>query len=169
MSRFSECLPLILAHEGGYVDDPQDNGGATNLGITIGTLGQWLGHPATKAQVKALTKESVAPIYERNYWRAAGCDRLPAGVDYVVFDMAVLNGVNRTARWLQEVVGVTVDRVIGPKTIAAAQAVGAKPLIEKLTAKREAFYRGLADFPRFGRGWMRRCEEVKAKALGMVQ
>ncbi len=60
-SNFDRALPLVLKHEGGYVDHPRDPGGATNLGVTIGTLSGWLGRKATKAEVRALTRESVAP------------------------------------------------------------------------------------------------------------
>lgn len=165
MTRFETCLPLILAHEGGYDDDPADNGGATNLGVTIGTLSDWLGHPATKAQVKALTPATVAPIYERNYWQAASCDKLPAGVDYIVFDMAVLSGVKRAKRYLQRGLGAVEDGIIGPRTLAAARAAEPQRLISSINNARENFYRGLPDFPHFGKGWIRRCEEVKVKAL----
>ena len=170
MSRFAECLPLILRWEGGWADHAEDPGGATNLGITIGTLSDWLGRPATKGDVRALTPATVAPIYEKNYWRAVGCDKLPPGVDYLVFDMAVLNGVRRTARWLQEAAGVVpVDRIIGPRTVAAVNAAGAIAIIDKLTAKRTAFYKSLPTFKTFGRGWMNRVTDVWLKAKGMAQ
>ena len=64
---FDRALPLVLAHEGGYVDHPSDPGGATNLGITRKTLARWRKvSPFTslpKSEVKNLTEASVAPIY----------------------------------------------------------------------------------------------------------
>ena len=151
MSRFAQCLPLILRHEGGYVDHPADPGGATNLGITQGTLSAWLGRKATKAEVKALTVADVAPIYEKNYWRMTGCDKLPPGVDYLAFDIAVMSGPNRARRWLREIgEGSPLD------------------LVNRLTARRTAFYKSLKTFKTFGKGWMRRVTESWLKAKEMA-
>lgn len=91
-ANFERALALVLVHEGGYVDHPAYPGGATNLGITIGTLSDWLDRAATKAEVRALTKATVAPIYRKNYWDAVRGDDLPSGVDYCVFDFAVNSG-----------------------------------------------------------------------------
>ncbi len=168
MSRFEVCLPLLLVHEGGYVDNPKDPGGATNLGVTLATLSEWRGRPCTKTEVRALTRADVAPIYEKNYWRAASCDQLPAGLDHIVFDLAVNSGVSRAKRYLQEAAGVTADGQIGPATLAAVQKVGAKEMINRIDAKREAFYRALPTFATFGRGWLRRLNEVTAQAMGMT-
>ncbi|WP_310540820.1 glycosyl hydrolase 108 family protein [Phenylobacterium sp.] len=167
--RFQRCLPLILQHEGGYVDHRLDPGGATNLGVTLGTLSDWLKRPATKAEVKALTPAAVAPIYEANYWKAACCDKLPAGLDYAVFDLAVNSGPSRARKFLQRVAGVTVDGEVGPKTLAAVNALGSRAMIVRLNADREAFYRSLSTFPTFGKGWLRRLAEVTTKATAMAR
>ncbi len=164
-SRFAECLPLILKHEGGYVDHPRDPGGATNLGVTIGTLSEWLGRPATKAEVKALTAADVAPIYEARYWRAAGCDRLPRGLDYAVFDFAVNSGVSRAVRVMQAAAAVTTDGMVGPNTLAAVDRIGAAEMVRRVQERRETFLRSLSTFPTFGKGWMRRVEDVTRQAL----
>lgn len=168
MSRFAACLSLILAHEGGYVDHPSDPGGATNLGVTIGTLSDWLKRPATKAEVKALTPATVAPIYEARYWKAAHCHELPAGVDYMCFDLAVNSGVGRARKYLQRAAGVNDDGIIGPATMAAVKARKPMQLVDSISGLREAFYRGLPTFPTFGKGWMRRLSEVTAKAREMA-
>lgn len=163
--RFDICLPRLLKHEGGWSDHPSDPGGATNLGVTLGALSDWLGRPATKAEVKALTVTRAAPIYKANYWRAAACDKLPAGVDYIVFDLAVNSGVARAKRYLQEALGVRADGVIGPLTLLAVQNTDADELIKRISEKRATFYRGLATFKTFGKGWMRRLDEVTKQAL----
>jgi len=173
MNRFDECLPLILAHEGGYVDHVADPGGATNLGVTLGALSDWLGRPATKAEVKALTIATVAPIYEARYWRAAHCHELPAGVDYMVFDLAVNSGPGRAKKYLQRAVGVAEDGAIGPKTLAAvnqlAKARGGTTILNRISHYRENFYKTLPTFSTFGKGWLRRLNEVTAKALEMAR
>ena len=117
---FERALALVLVHEGGYVDHPADSGDATNLGVTIGTLADWPGRPATKAEVKALTKATVAPIYRRNYWNAVRGDELPFGVDFCVFDVAVNSGKGRAIPSLQRAFSVVDGGKIGPLTLSAA-------------------------------------------------
>lgn len=87
----------MLVHEGGYVDHPKDPGGATNLGITIGTLRGWLGRQATKAEVKALTTTTVAPIYRAKYWDKIGGDDLPSRLDAAMRQCRALAGADRLA------------------------------------------------------------------------
>lgn len=164
---FAMALAEVLKHEGGYVDHPHDPGGATNRGVTIGTLSAWLGRPATKAEVKALTVEAVTPIYRKNYWDAVQGDELPPGVALMVFDLAVNSGPGRAANFLQEAVGVTVDGRIGPVTVAKANALPAIDTINKLRERRERFYRGLSTFPTFGTGWLRRLADVTALARSL--
>ncbi|RVU21773.1 glycoside hydrolase family 108 protein [Methylobacterium oryzihabitans] len=162
---FAHALPLVLQHEGGYVDHPKDPGGATNLGVTIGTLGDWLGRPATKAEVKALTPASVAPIYRARYWDAVRGDDLPAGLDYAVFDFAVNSGPARAIMALQRAAGVADDGRLGPVTLAAVRARPGADLVQRVCADRLAFLRRLSTWPSFGTGWARRVAGVRAEAL----
>ena len=168
MTRFDDCLPLILAHEGGYVDHPSDPGGATNLGVTLDTLSAYRGRKVTKADVKALTVAEAGAIYQHNYWHPIFADHLSAGVDYILFDLAVNSGVGRARKYLQRAAGVTEDGIIGPATLAAVKAKTPLALISAISGYREAFYRGLPTFPTFGKGWMRRLAEVTAKAKEMA-
>ena len=165
---FDDCLPIILESEGGFVDDPQDPGGATNLGITLGTLCGWLGRTATVADVQALTPQTVAPIYQADYWNAAHCDACAAGVDLMIFDTAVNQGVGRAIRTLQAALGVPVDGAFGPATAAAAQLADPATTIAAIAADRDAFYRTLPTFPRFGDGWLARVARTQAEALKMA-
>ena len=165
---FADCLPIVLASEGGFVDDPQDAGGATNLGITLETLSGWFGHPATIAQVQALTPVAVAPIYQADYWNAAHCGEWPTGVDLMVFDEAVNQGVGRAIRALQAAVGVAPDGAVGPTTLAAARAADPSATVDAIAAGREAFYRSLPTFPRFGKGWLARVRRTRDAALTMI-
>jgi lysozyme family protein len=167
-ANFPRALELVLKHEGGYVDHPKDPGGATNLGITIGTLSDWLGRRATKAEVKALTKQSVAPIYRKRYWDAVRGDDLPSGLDYAVFDFAVNSGVSRASKYLQAILRVPQDGKIGPVTIAAAKAADPTILIERLCTNRMEFLEGLSTFPTFGKGWKSRVEGVLEAAFLMT-
>lgn len=163
--RFGNALAIILDHEGGYVDHPQDPGGATNLGITIATLSDWLDRPATKGDVRALTPASVRPIYRARYWQPVRASDLPAGLDLAMFDYAVNSGPSRAARELQRILGVTADGVVGPITIAAARSRDTRRLIEALCDARLLFLRGLPHWGAFGRGWERRVTHTRKIAL----
>lgn len=165
MTRFTDCLPRVLQDEGGFVDDPKDPGGATKLGVTQATLSHWLKHPATIDDVKALTADTVAPIYEASYWRAAACNQLPAGVDYMVFDMAVNSGPGRAVRFLQEAVGVPGDGAVGQVTLDAIAKLTPVDIINAISARREAFYRDQSTFLHFGAGWLSRLTRVTKLAL----
>jgi lysozyme family protein len=162
--RFERCVREVLKHEGGWSDHPSDPGGATNLGVTLATLTEWRGKPVTKADVKALTVDEASAIYRAKYWTVAGCDRLPAGLDMIVFDMAVNSGPARAVRTLQGVLGVAPDGIVGPKTLAAARAADVRQTVQTYAEKREAFYRSLRTFPTFGKGWLRRLSAVTEKA-----
>ena len=103
MSNFSECLKLVLHHEGGYVNHPKDPGGETNMGVTKRVYEEFGG---TK-DMKDLEFEDVMPIYKKNYWDRVKADDLPAGLDLCVFDFGVNAGTGRAAKYLQSLVGAT--------------------------------------------------------------
>jgi len=175
-SRFSTCLAHVLAQEGGYVDHPADPGGATNLGITRKTLARWRQiepwWDLPKGAVQALTPTEAASIYQALYWTPCQGDRLPAGIDLMVFDHGVNSGPAQAIRTLQGVLGVRRDGLIGPLTLAALDkrvaANGAGPLIEALAAARLGFLKGLKTFAVFGRGWTRRVDAVATAARAMA-
>lgn len=165
---FQDSLALVLHLEGGFVDDPADPGGATNLGITRATLAAWRGRPASVDDVRALTPRDVEPIYRARYWLAVGGDDLPAGLDCAVFDMAVNAGPRRAVLMLKQAAGVATDGLMGPQTLAACRTRDAASLIRRLGTLRLAFYRGLPGWTRFGRGWQRRVAMVEARALDLA-
>lgn len=167
--NFELVMAEIFAHEGGYVDHKLDPGGATNLGITFAVLQKWRGKPITKADVKALTKKEATEIYRKNYWNPTKCDDLPAGLDLVMMDGSVNSGIGRGPKWVQSAVGVTVDGKVGSNTIKAISAASPKDAINKACDARLAFLRGLKTWGTFGKGWSRRVEEVRKRAIEMAE
>lgn len=167
--NFSRSLKIVLAHEGGYVNHPSDPGGITNLGITKKVMESWVGRSVTEQEMRSLTVEQVRPIYLERYWNRLGCDLLPAGLDLVVFDFGVNAGTRRSARMLQNIVGATADGDIGDVTRSLleqyATTNGVSSVIRQFSQDRRDYYRSLGTFPVFGRGWLRRTDEVEAKAL----
>lgn len=168
-NNFDTCLNEALKHEGGYVDHPKDPGGATNLGVTKKAWEEWVGHEVTKDDIKKLTLNDVKPFYRKKYWDVCRCNDLPLGLDYVVFDIAINSGTRRAASFLQSAVGATSDGVIGDGTITCVKRtpLSVKELIDTICNRRELFYKSLPTFPTFGRGWLKRNEEVRQRAIKM--
>jgi lysozyme family protein len=169
MTAFDAALAHVLAKEGGYSNHPADNGGPTNLGVTWRTWQDWTGKPAPEAVMRGLTVAKVAPLYKARYWDAVKGDQLPGGLALCLFDFAVNAGPARAAKMLQQIVNASVDGQIGPATIKAVQAFvaasGEAELVRRFQNARRDYYRSLGDFPVFGRGWLRRCDETETAAL----
>ncbi len=169
---FETCLAFALREEGGYVDDPADPGGATNMGVTLATYRQWSDNPDLGAvQVQDMTERTARAIYRSLYWNPLRADALPAGVDLSVFDMGVNAGIWGSARILQQCLGFTgeeVDGSVGPETLAAVAKRNPRTLIDDLADRQAAYYRSLVDFPSFGRGWLNRTQARRNAALAMI-
>jgi len=169
--NFADALTALLIHEAGFVDNKDDPGGMTNLGVTAATWAMWVGHDVNEKQMRALTPSIVAPLYKRKYWDACRADELISGLDYAVFDYAVNSGVGRAIKALQNCVGVAPDGGFGTTTMAAVSQFkgdAAKTLIEEYCDNRLQFLKSLKTFPVFGKGWEKRVNEVKAMSLKML-
>jgi lysozyme family protein len=169
MNDFKECLALVLKSEGGYVDDPRDSGGMTNLGVTKRSLEEWLGHDVDEKFMRKLTPEMVEPFYEQKYWRPSYAGVLPRGLDYLVFSMAINAGPGRSVKLLQQSIGCVPDGVIGPKTRELISSSNCATLINKFSETRREYYRALKTFPVFGKGWLARVDREESDALNMVK
>lgn len=168
MTTVAEIAEEIVAREGGFVNDPDDPGGATNHGVTIGTLRR-LGIDVNRdgavdiADVKRLTKRQAVDIYVEHYYRAPGIAALPEPVQASVFDMYVNAGDNAVKvlqRLLTEMgFACDADGAIGPQTIRAAQmAYEAAPahLADAYGIARRNYYYGLGDARVASRKYARR-------------
>lgn len=147
----------IVAREGGYVNDPDDPGGATNHGVTIHTMRR-LGldltgdGQVTTADVRRLTRDQAVGIFIEHYFTRPRIDDLPTPLQPSVFDMYVNAGAN-AVKILQRLLrqmgfDIAVDGVIGPKTIAAAaraMAMAPDHLVDAYGIARRNYYFDLAD------------------------
>lgn len=167
MQNFEKSLALTLKYEGGFVDNPFDPGGATNMGITLATLSNYRGHTATKLDVKRLTQTEASAIYLKQYWEPLLAQQLPAGVDMFMFDYAVNSGPARAVKALQSSLGLPPDGNVKVSTLQAALRQDQTTLIRALASKRLGFLQQLRSFQQFGRGWKTRVEAVTAASLDL--
>ena len=170
--NFDASFELVMKSEGGYVNDPNDAGGETNLGVTKGAWGAYLGRAVEPGEMKTLTIDKVKPFYKLLYWDKVHGDELPKGLDYAVFDFAVNAGTGRAAKFLQQAVGVPDDGSIGLGTMAAVAKADPKEALEQFTEAKESFYKGLVDKnpiqAKFIKGWLARVDSVQATASTML-
>jgi lysozyme family protein len=185
MQTVEEIAAEIVAREGGFVNDPDDPGGATKYGVTIHTMRR-LGldltgdGKVTVEDVKRLTRSDAQRIFLEHYYRRPRIDALPEAIRASVFDMQVNAGSN-AVRILQRLLTdmgfpCDPDGAIGPQTIRAAQlAYDAAPghLADAYAIARRNYYYGLADARPASRkyarrrdggkgGWITRAEEFMA-------
>jgi lysozyme family protein len=171
INNFEKCLEMLLVHEGGFVNHPDDPGGMTNLGVTKKVWEEWVGHDVSEKEMRNLTPTMVASLYKRKYWDACRADELVSGLDYCVFDVAVNSGVGRAIKLLQQTVGATPDGGYGSITAALVKEAekDAEKIISLFSSRRLEFLESLKAFPTFGKGWSRRVAKVKEKALEMAR
>lgn len=167
-ANFTIALDDVLRHEGGFVDHPSDPGGATNRGITLTTYRRWLKPDATVHHLRRISDAEVKHIYRVAFWNAVRASEMPSGVDYALFDWAVLAGPLRAAKHLQIAVDVDDDGIIGPVTMAAVDLSIDWLTIMELTSQRLLYLTTRSHWPTFSRGWTRRAVQVMLEATGLL-
>ena len=164
--RFPRAFALLKVHEGGYSNHPRDPGGATMKGVTQRTYDGFRRRTGQGTKdVRLISKDEVERIYREQYWTPIRADELPPGLAYCVFDAAVNSGPGRAARWLQAIVGVRQDGIIGNETLGAVRGRIIPQIIISYCDQRLAFMKRLKHWPAFKNGWTRRVEEVRAQSL----
>ena len=94
---FDEAFDILIGHEGGHVDHPNDPGGETKYGISKRAY--------PDVNIAALTLDDAKAIYREDYWDRVRADELPAELRFPLFDAAVNSGVAQSIKWLQRAVG----------------------------------------------------------------
>jgi lysozyme family protein len=187
-STLDAALRWLFRAEGGFVNNPKDPGGATNLGMSLRAVSRLDadGHLAPHLRelldvdddgdidvedVKQWTPEIATEFYRRFYWDAARCDELPWPLSLAVFDSCVLEGKVVAVHHLQQAIGLAgpqLDGILGPKTLqTAALVMSAVPdhTLRELIVLRLERLSGLHNAPTFFRGWAARMLDLYVEVL----
>lgn len=169
---FKVAMEMVFGSEGEWSDHPMDKGGATMLGITLGTLKRVRPRETvTRETLKNLTVEQAIEIYEEHYWRPIADLKLPPALTITVFDMHVNS--SKAIHLLQKTIKVKADGQWGPKSKAAFKKslakYGEQSLLYEYSARRAVHYATQWNFVAFGLGWMRRIFHTLVVASAYVK
>lgn len=164
--------------EGGFSDNPNDNGGATNHGISLRFLRGLVtqsdkyrskyGQMPNADTIKRLTKDEAAEIYREEFWDRHRCGELPWPAAMMFFSYVVNMSPKNAGRILQKAINyslpgtpLVVDGIVGNGTIAAAKRCQPAELCKRMDSCASLFYARLDDqHPAFSQGWQYRSADV---------
>lgn len=160
MARFDLAIPIVLGHEGGYVNDPDDAGGATKFGISQRSY--------PDIDIADLTVEQATDIYLEDFWNRYPYDAMwSQRLANVVFDIAVNIGSRRAHRMLQVAINevaldidhlsvrVVTDGIMGPITVMSANSLPSGFLVHTFQYHVKGYYKSLSK-PKYLKGWLNR-------------
>ncbi|WP_141732397.1 glycoside hydrolase family 108 protein [Oligoflexus tunisiensis] len=163
---FQNAVRFVLEMEGGgqIVSHPNDPGGLTKYGISLGA------HPELgPVGIRNLTEEQAIGIYRSKYWIPLKLSRFSPRLALPLFDAAVNHGPRKAGELLQMALnrlgaGLVVDGIIGGKTVAVAKSYAPRRVLVAFLTERLRFYQGLENFNVFGLGWQKRIIEIAISA-----
>ena len=153
---FERAFDLLITHEGGFSNHPDDPGGATMYGVTevVARAEGYIG------PMRDLSLDFAKQVYRKRFWDACRCDQMPDVIRYPLFDAAVNSGPSQAIKWLQVAVGVKADGVIGPITQQTVNVLPAQVTRQKMIGNRLRFMTNLSNWPSFSKGWARRIAAI---------
>lgn len=180
MSNFERAINKVLEHEGGYVNNPNDKGGHTNFGITLGLI-QDLHIDLNEdgvinwVDIKTMSIEDAKDIYKKQWWDKQGYGKInDQTIATKVFDFAINMGAPRAHKLLQEAVNIAlgtnlvVDGNLGPTSIktinSAITDLQKQKILDAYCNTAWGFYTRLAErnskLKVFLRGWRNRAYDI---------
>ena len=155
MIDFDKAFDRLIGHEGGYTNNPADDGnwtgGKQGRGILQGTKYGIAASSYPYLTIKDLTVEKAKEIYYRDYWQLIG--KAHPAIKFQLFDAAVNHGHGNAIRMLQKAVGVTDDGWWGSNSQAALDKEDHNDILMRFLGYRLKFWASLTKFTEFGRGW----------------
>lgn len=166
MADYKKLIPIIKKWEGTFVNHPLDKGGCTNSGITIGTYRAYFGKTKTCNDLKKMSENEWGYIFKTGYWNKWKADLINnQSIANLLVDWVWGSG-SYGIKYPQQVLGVTADGVVGPKTLAAINNYpNQKELFEKLWNRRKKHFEDIVkknpNQKVFLKGWLRRIADFK--------
>lgn len=154
---FARAVTYVLDQEGGLVDNPQDPGGLTSYGISQKAY--------PDEDIRAMTPQRAAQIYERDYWTPLRGEQLPDPVSFALLDFAVNSGVHGAIRTLQKALEIQADGIMGPYTLGVATRTPSKVVIINLSTQRILLLAEDKNWQTFKEGWTKRVISTALEAL----
>lgn len=165
MADYRNIIPFIKRWEGGYVNHPNDKGGCTNMGVTISTFRQYYGRNKTCEDLRKLTEEQWQYIFKKGFWDRIQGDKIECqSVANMIADYVWASGVYGI-KYVQKLLGVSADGVIGAKTLQAINSYpSSKELFERIRQRRldhfDAIVKNNPSQKVFLKGWKRRVNSM---------
>lgn len=169
MANSSKLIPFILQWEGGFVNDPDDLGGATNKGITIDTFTEYKKRKGQKAptvtDLKNISDAEWRDVFKSLYWDRWKADEIKnQSVANILVDWVWASGSHGIKR-PQRLLGVKADGIVGKQTIAALNAMDAATLFKMIKDDRAKFIDEICKArpknEKYRKGWMNRINAIR--------
>ena len=165
MADYKKLKPFILKWEGGYVNDKDDLGGATNKGVTLATFRSVYGQGKTANDLRNMTDQQWETIFKKHFWDKWRADEIEdQNVAIILVDWLWASG-SYGIKIPQRVLGVTVDGIVGAKTIAAVNAKDGKSFFKEVRQERIDFIDRICNSrpqnKKFKKGWLNRINALK--------
>lgn len=170
MADVNKLVPHILKFEGGFVNDPDDLGGATNKGVTFKTYKLYRNRKGlpipSVGDLKRLSNDEFTDILKTMFWDACRADEINSqSVANAIVDWAWHSGTATAAKEIQRVLGVKADGIIGNITLSAINSQSPLPLFGKIKAARvkyiERICKSRPKNQKYYRGWMNRINDLQ--------
>lgn len=165
MADYRKLKPFIIKWEGGFVNDPSDLGGATNKGVTLSTFRSVYGKNKTVSDLKAMTDQQWETIFKRFFWDKWRADEIEdQSIANILVDWVWASGAYGI-KIPQSMLRVTIDGIVGAKTIAAVNAKDGKTFFAEIKKERIAFIDRICNSrpqnKKFKKGWLNRINSIK--------
>ena len=165
MADKNKLIPIIKKWEGGYSDNPNDRGGATNSGVTLAVYQSVYGKNKTKNDLNRMTSDQWDYIFTKLYWNKWKADEINnQSIANILVDWVWMSGYG-TIKKIQSLFGLTADGIVGNKTISYINSHDQEEVFNKIWNRRKSFYESLVkNNPSqkvFIKGWMNRLNTFK--------
>jgi len=165
MANANKLMPFILKYEGGFVCDKDDLGGATNKGITLNTYKHYYGQNKTVNDLKNMTMSQWLYVFKEGFWNKWKADEIKSqSVANILVDWLWASGIYGISR-VQRYLGLTVDGIVGEKTIAKVNSENPQSLFNEIKLLRLSFIEEICKSRpknnKFKHGWINRINAIK--------